>query len=73
MKEELILYKQAKQLRELAKGIVRDLLAVNLRKDMMSKAFLQTLEQNVDHLIAQAQGIKQQLRQLQAELEDEND
>jgi len=69
MKEELILYKRAKQVRELAQAIVRDLLSVNLRKDRMSKQFLQTLENHIDHLIMQAQGLKQQLRQLAAELE----
>lgn len=70
MKEELILYKQAKEAREVAKNIVRDLLSVNLRRDKMSKAFLQTLEKKVDILIARSQALKKKLRQLAAELDN---
>lgn len=69
MKEELILYKQAKQAQELTKSLIRDLLAVDLRKDKMSKAFLKTLESKVDDLIRQSQAMKQKLRQLATELE----
>ena len=72
MKEELILYKQAKEARELTKSIVRDLLSVNLRKDRMSQVFLSTLERKVDDLIRQSQALKQKLRQLASELENNN-
>lgn len=72
MKEELILYKQAKEARELTKSIVRDLLSVNLRKDRMSQIFLYTLERKVDDLIRQSQALKQKLRQLASELENNN-
>ncbi|PSO50301.1 MAG: hypothetical protein BRC33_03535 [Cyanobacteria bacterium SW_9_44_58] len=71
MKEELILYKQAKEARELTKSIVRDLLSVNLRKDRMSQVFLYTLERKVDGLIRQSQALKQKLRQLASELEQD--
>jgi hypothetical protein len=63
MKEELILYNHAKETRELANNIVRDLLAVNLRRDKMSNAFLKTLEGEVDDLIARSQALKQNLGQ----------
>jgi len=69
MKEELILYNQAKETRALANHIVRDLLAVNLRRDKMSNAFLKTLEGEVDDLIARSQALKQNLSQLAIELE----
>ncbi|MFB6276849.1 MAG: hypothetical protein ABEI32_11990 [Halothece sp.] len=72
MKEELILYKQAKEARELTKSIVRDLLSVNLRKDRMSQVFLSTLERKVDDLIRQSQALKQKLRQLASELEQDS-
>jgi hypothetical protein len=72
MKEELILYKQAKEARELTKSIVRDLLAVNLRKDRMSQVFLYILERKVDDLIRQSQDLKQKLRQLASELEQDS-
>lgn len=72
MKEELILYKQAKEARELTQSMVRDLLSVNLRKDRMSQVFLYTLEQKVDDLIRQSQALKQKLRQLASELESNN-
>jgi len=71
MKEELILYKQAKEARELTKSIVRDLLSVNLRKDRMSQVFVYALEQKVDDLIRQSQALKQKLRQLASELEQD--
>jgi len=71
MKEELILYKQAKEARELTKSIVRDLLSVNLRKDRMSQVFVYALEQKVDNLIRQSQALKQKLRQLASELEQD--
>jgi len=70
MKEELILYNHAKATRELANHIVRDLLAVNLRRDKMSNAFLKTLEGEVDDLIARSQALKQNLSQLAIELEN---
>jgi len=70
MKEELILYNHAKETRELANHIVRDLLAVNLRRDKMSNAFLKTLEGEVDDLIARSQALKQNLSQLAIELEN---
>lgn len=69
MKEELILYNQAKETREIANHIVRDLLAVNLRRDKMSNAFLKTLEGEVDDLIARSQALKQNLSHLAIELE----
>jgi len=69
MKEELILYNHAKETRELANNIVRDLLGVNLRRDKMSNAFLKTLEGEVDDLIARSQALKQNLSQLAIELE----
>ncbi len=69
MKEELILYKQAKEAREISKKIVLDLLSVNLRRDKMSKAFLQMLEQKADQLIARSYALKQTIRQLAIELE----
>jgi hypothetical protein len=72
MKEELILYKQAKEARELTKSIVRDLLSVNLRKDRMSQIFLYTLERKVDDLIRQSQALKQKVRQLASELEQDS-
>jgi len=71
MKEELILYKQAKEARELTKSIVRDLLSVNLRKDRMSQVFVYALEQKVDDLIRQSQALKQKLRQLASELQQD--
>ena len=70
MKEELILYKQAKQVRELAKTIVRDLLSVNLRKDQMSKSFRKQLEARVDDLIVRSQALKDQLRQIDSDLDN---
>jgi len=70
MKEELILYNHAKETRELANNIVRDLLAVNLRRDKMSNAFLETLEGEVDDLIARSQALKQNLSQLAIKLEN---
>ncbi len=70
MKEELILYNHAKETRELANNIVRDLLGVNLRRDKMSNAFLKTLEGEVDDLIARSQALKQNLSQLAIELEN---
>ncbi|AFZ49800.1 hypothetical protein [Dactylococcopsis salina] len=70
MKEELILYKQAKQVRELAKTIVRDLLSVHLRRDQMSKSFRKQLEAKIDDLIARSQAIKGQLRQLDSDLDN---
>ncbi|NBD16620.1 MAG: hypothetical protein GVY04_10910 [Cyanobacteria bacterium] len=70
MKEELILYNQAKETRALANHIVGDLLAVSLRKDKMSSTFLKTLAGEVDDLIARSQALKQNLSQLAIELEN---
>jgi len=72
MKEELILYKQAKEAREIAKTIVYDLLSVNLRRDKMSKAFLGMLDQKVDQLIARSQALKENIRQLATQLEQDH-
>ena len=72
MKEELILYKQAKEAREIAKTIVYDLLSVNLRRDKMSKAFLRMLDQKVDQLIARSQALKEKIRQLATQLEQDH-
>lgn len=72
MKEELILYKKAKEARELTQTLIRDLLSVNLRKDKMSKAFLQLLEKKVERLIGHSQTLKKTIRQLIDELEKDS-
>jgi len=72
MKEELILYKQAKETREVAKKIVLDLLSVSLRRDKMSKSFLQSLDKEVDQLIARSYALKQNIRQLETDLENDH-
>lgn len=69
MKEELILYKQAKEARELSKIIVRDLLSVHLRKDKMSLSFLKVLEQKIDRLVLLSKALKQQIHKLSTELD----